>query len=216
MSETTAEQPAQPTDDDKQAQQMLGDAVAPGQFLNRPQSGTTPATPASQPESETVKAAEGEQGKDWEAEATKWKALARQHENKHLGALGFKSKDELEGLRTAAEKYREFEEAQKTEIQRATERAQTVEQQLAEMRATNARLMAAATHNIPPDLIDLLGTGSDEEINQRAETLAERLKASTSPPSQRPVESLTPGASPASAAPVSPDAWIRGMAGRQP
>ncbi|WP_405536879.1 hypothetical protein [Streptomyces antimycoticus] len=215
MSETTAEPSTQPADDDKQAQQMLGDAVAAGQFLNRPQQTPPPAAPA-QPEGDGKTATDGEQGKDWETEASKWKALARQHENKHLGALGFKSKDEIESLRQAAQKYAEIEEAQKTEIQKATERAQTVEQQLADMRATNARLMAAATHNIPPDLIDLLGTGSDEEINQRAEVLAERLKASTPPPSQRPVESLTPGASPASAAPVSPDAWIRGMAGRNP
>lgn len=213
MSETTTEQPAQPAEgDDTQAQQMLGDAVAAGQFLNRAQ----PPSPAvsEAPETESGKAEEGPE-KDWEAEAAKWKSLARQHENKHLSALGFKSKDEIDVLRTAAEKYAEFEEAQKTEIQKATERAHTVEQQLADMRATNARLMAAATHNIPPDLIDLLGTGTDEEINQRAETLAERLKANTPPPSQRPVESLTPGASPASAAPVSPDAWIRGMAGRK-
>ncbi|MFE9003084.1 hypothetical protein ACFYOY_13225 [Streptomyces sp. NPDC007875] len=217
MSETTAEQPAQPAGDgDGEAQQMLGNAVAAGQFLNRPQQASPPNVSETSGTEGGKAADDGEPKTDWEAEATKWKSLARKHENQHLSALGFKSKDEIESLRQAAQKYAEIEEAQKTEIQKATERAQTVEQQLADMRATNARLMAAATHNIPPDLIDLLGTGSDEEINQRAEVLAERLKASTPPPSQRPVESLTPGASPASAAPVSPDAWIRGMAGRNP
>lgn len=154
---------------------------------------------------------------DWEAEAAKWKALARSHENRHLSALGFKSKEELAQLREAAQKYGDFEEAQKTEIQKARELAQTAEQQLADERAQNARLLAAATHSIPPDLIELLGSGTTEEINARAEALAANLKAAappTPPASQRPVESLTPGAAPSSAATADPDAWIRKMAGR--
>jgi len=152
---------------------------------------------------------------DWEAEAAKWKSLARRHEGKHLDALGFKSRDEIEQLRQSAQKYSEFEETQKTEIQKATERAQTFEQQLADERAQNARLLAAATHNIPPELIELLGSGTAEQIGARAEVLAERLKAAAPPPapaSQRPVESLTPGAAPSSAAPVTADDWIRRMA----
>lgn len=157
---------------------------------------------------------------DWEAEATKWKALSRQHENKHLAALGFKSKDEIDQLRQAAQKYAEFEEGQKSEIQKAQEQARTFEQQLADERAQNARLLAAATHNIPPELIELLGSGSTDEINSRAEVLAERLKAAapaSAPASSRPVESLTPGAAPASSSGVTtPDQWIRGLAGRTP
>ena len=154
---------------------------------------------------------------DWEAEAAKWKSLARRHEGKHLDALGFKSKDELAQLRQAAQKYTEFEDAQKSETQRANERAQTFEQQLVDERAQNTRLLAAATHNIPPELIELLGSGTADEINSRAEVLAGRLKATTpapTPVSSRPVESLTPGAAPSSAAPMDPDAWIRKMAGR--
>lgn len=176
-----------------------------------PQSAPAAPTPAAPPAAQ-----EEPTEKDWESEATKWKALARQHENKHLSALGFKSKDELEQLRASAQKYQEAEDAQKTEIQKATERAQAVEQQLTEMRATNARLMAAASHNIPPELIDLLGSGTDEEINARAEVLAERLKPATPVAvPQRPVESLTPGAAPSSsAAGATPDQWIRQLAGR--
>lgn len=214
MSEPAAEPTTQPSSDsDAQAQQQLADAVAAGQFLNKPQQPAAPAAPAP-PEQPADGGAPDP--KDWESEATKWKALARQHENKHLSALGFKSKDEIDQLRQAAKKQAELEDAQKSELQKANERAQTVEQQLSDMRSTNARLMAAATHNIPPDLIDLLGSGTDEEINARAEVLAERLKASapTTPASQRPVESLTPGAAPSSAAPTDPDAWIRKLAGR--
>lgn len=201
MSENAPEQgvtPAIPTP---------AEAVAAGQIPAQNQ----PA-PAAAPAGTEVKA----EPTDWESEATKWKALARQHENKHLGALGFKSKDEIEQLRTSAQKYQEVEDAQKSEIQKATERAQTFEQKLADMQATNARLLAAASHNIPPELIDLLGSGTDEEINARAEVLAERLKPATPAPTpQRPVESLTPGASPASSAgDTDPDKWIRQLAGR--
>lgn len=214
MSESSAEAAVQPSDDgDAQAQQQLAEAVTAGQFLNKPQQAASPAPTEQGPDSEP-------EPKDWEAEATKWKSLARAHENKHLSALGFKSKGEIDQLRQAAQKQAEFEDAQKTEIQRANERAQTVEQQLADMRSANARLMAAATHNIPPDLIDLLGSGTDEEIAARAEVLAERLKAvrpAATPAAQRPVEALTPGAAPASSsASATPDQWIRRMSGRTP
>lgn len=192
------------------------EAVAAGQI---PAQAPTPtaALPAPTPAQPAGGAGQPEPT-DWEAEATKWKALSRQHENKHLAALGFKSKDEIESLRQAAQKHQEFEDAQKSETQKANERAQNFEQQLADERSQNARLLAAATHNIPPELIELLGNGTAEEIGTRAEVLAERLKAATpapAPTSARPVESLTPGAAPASSAGgATPDQWIRGLAGR--
>lgn len=195
------------------------EAVAAGQIPAQQAPNAPGAAPPGNPAG-AAQSAEGGQGAeptDWEAEAVKWKALARSHENRHLTALGFKSKDEIEQLRQAAQKYGEFEDSQKSEVQKAQERAQTFEQQLADERSQNARLLAAATHGIPPDLIELLGSGTAEEINARAEALAERLKAATPPAppaSQRPVESLTPGAAPSSAASADPDAWIRKMAGR--
>lgn len=208
MSENTTE-----TAGGTQAVPTPAEAVAAGQIPAQV------AAPQPQQETAQAKPAEGKaEATDWEAEALKWQALSRKHERQHLSALGFKSREEIDQLRAAAQKYAEFEDTQKSELQRATERTQSVEQQLAQLQATNARLMAAATHNIPPDLIDLLGTGSDDEINARAEVLAERLKATapTAPPaSQRPVEALTPGAATASGtAKTSPDEWIRRMAGR--
>jgi hypothetical protein len=195
------------------------EAVAAGQIPAQAPT-PSPAAPSPAPAAPAQPAGSGGQSEptDWEAEATKWKALSRQHENKHLAALGFKSKDEITQLRQAAQKYGEFEDAQKSEVQKAQERAQTFEQQLADERAQNARLLAAATHNIPPELIELLGAGTAEEINSRAEVLAERLKAAApaaAPVSARPVESLTPGAAPASSAGgATPDEWIRAMTGR--
>jgi hypothetical protein len=187
------------------------EAVAAGQIPAQTPTLLPQQPAASEPKPEVT---------DWEAEATKWKSLSRQHERQHLSALGFKSKDEIDQLRATAQKYQEFQDTQKSELQRANERAQSFEQKLADLQSTNARLMAAATHNIPPDLIDLLGSGSDEEINARAEALAERLKATSPPPAatqHRPVEALTPGAATASgSAEATPDQWIRRMAGRTP
>ncbi|MFD9276927.1 hypothetical protein ACFWD7_06490 [Streptomyces mirabilis] len=204
-SETASGTPAVPTP---------AEAVAAGQIPAQTPPPQQQAAPARQSASEPPKP----EVTDWESEATKWKALSRQHENKHLAALGFKSKDEIDQLRQAAQKYSEFEDAQKSEMQKANERAQTFEQQLADERAQNARLLAAATHNIPPELIELLGGGTSDEINSRAQVLAERLKAAAptpAPASSRPVESLTPGAAPASSAgAATPDQWIRSLAGR--
>lgn len=218
MSETATEQPTTTGgEDDAQTQQMLADAVASGHLAPQTDQSQSPAESAPAGEEPAGEAEEDAGDKDWESEAAKWKALARQHENRHLAALGFKSKSELDSLREAANKYAEVEEAQKTEQQKLTERATTAEQQLAEVQSANARLMAAAAHNIPPELIEFLGAGSEEEINARAEILAERLKATApAPVNKRPVESLTPGAAPASAKPADPDAWIRNMAGRTP
>ena len=133
MSESSAEAAVQPSDDgDAQAQQQLADAVTAGQFLNRPQPPAAPSAPAPQ------QRAEGDpEATDWEAEAAKWKAMARKHEKGQLSALGFKSMDEIEQLRQAARKHVEFEDAQKSELQKQTERAQTYEQQLAAYNASH-------------------------------------------------------------------------------
>jgi hypothetical protein len=115
--------------------------------------------------------------------------------------------------------YQKWQESQKTEQQKLAEAKEAAERELGDLRSTNARLMAAAVHNIPPELIDLLGSGTEEEINARAETLAQRLKATApaaAPTQQRPVESLKPGAAPASSSSsADPDQWIRLLAGRK-
>lgn len=101
--------------------------------------------------------------------------------------------------------YKKWLDSQKTEQQRLAEAKETAERELTTLRSANARLMAAATHNLPPDLIDFLGDGTEEQIDERARVLAERLSAVPAEPApeqprpapRRPVESLTPGARPA-------------------
>ncbi|TMS00183.1 capsid assembly scaffolding protein Gp46 family protein [Nonomuraea basaltis] len=174
-------------------EQMLAEAVS------------TPELSA--PESQAQEPDTGTAPKDWQAEATKWKSLARKHEST--------AKTHAD----AAKRLAEIEDAQKTEQQRLQEQATAAEQRATKLQAANARLLAAATYGIPADLIDLLGDGDEEQINERARLLAERLAAavpppaSTAPVNSRPVESLKPGAAPAASEP-DPDAWLRRMAGR--
>lgn len=117
-------------------------------------------------------------------------------------------------------KAKELEEASKTESQRLAERADAAEKQLAEAMATNARLKAAAQHGIPAELVDLLGSGSEDEINARAELLAAKFAAAQPaaapqpPASTRPVESLKSGGAPQSTKPADGNEWLRKLAGR--
>ena len=136
-----------------------------------------------------------------------------------------KARRDAEKTLTALQaRLQEFEDRDKTELQKAIERAEAAEKGASSMRVANTRLMAAATHNIPPDLIDLLGNGTDEEIDARAKLLAEKLSAANPPPaaeaerkapaSTRPVESLTAGGQPAGQKPLDMDAILRQMSGR--
>lgn len=93
--------------------------------------------------------------------------------------------------------HHEKEEAAKTEIQRAQEAAQQAQSELATLQIGYTRLELAAQYNVSPDNIDLIGSGSREEMEDRATRLGALLStAPTPPPSNRPVEGLRPGASP--------------------
>jgi hypothetical protein len=150
-----------------------------------------------------------------EYQAAYWRHHAQKHE-KRVKGFGQYTPDQV---KTMATRLAEIEDAQKTEQQRLQERATTAEQRAAQLESANARLLAATRHGIPADLIDLLGDGSEEQIEQRAVLLAEKLAAAvptptpTPPPTSRPVESLKPGAAPAASEP-DPDAWLRRLAGR--
>lgn len=96
-------------------------------------------------------------------------------------------------------KAQEAEEANKTEIQKANERAQAAEQREKDSQTGFARLELAVQYGIAPDDIDLIGSGTREEMDARAKRLAALHAAASKaapPPTDRPVESLRPGATP--------------------
>ncbi|MGW4325444.1 MULTISPECIES: hypothetical protein [Nocardia] len=108
----------------------------------------------------------------------------------------------------------EAQEAAKTEVQRATERAAAAEAAAAQREAELNVLRAASKHGIPEEDHDLLGSGTPEELDARAARLAARYPSSATPtpppPSDRPVEGLRPGASPTPPPPADtayPESW---------
>jgi phage protein D len=119
-----------------------------------------------------------------------------------------KANDEAKGLRARVKdleayeaKVREIEESQKSESQKVQERADRAEQRAKAVEAELIRERIARRHKIDDDDLDLLGTGTEVELETRAKKIA-ALKAAalereaTVPPSDKPVEKLRPGATP--------------------
>lgn len=110
---------------------------------------TAPAAPAAQAEPAAPNV-------DYAAEAAKWKALARRHE------------DAAKANAAAAKRLTEIEEAAKSDLQKATERAEAAEREAATLRTAHLRASIAAETAVPVDLI----TGDDEAAMRAAATRA--------------------------------------------
>jgi hypothetical protein len=140
-----------------------------------------------------------------------WKQTAQRHERT--------ARDNSK----AAAKLRELEEAQKSDLQKATEAREAAERERDAVIMQQNRMMAAAAHNLHADLIDYLGDGSAEEITARAEQLAGIIEAraqelaeemtshqpARQPNGGRPVVNMRPGAAPSDARVSSPDEMFR-------
>jgi hypothetical protein len=212
MSEDATSQPSDTTTDTSsategdQAQQML--AVAATQTPAE-QADTTDTSTLDKPE--PAAAGEDKLGDNGKRALTSERKARRDAEKA------------LNEVRAELAQYRD---AEKTELQKAQEAAKRYESELTTTRVANARLMAAVAHDLPPDLIDLLGDGTDEEIDARAKLLAEKLAATAPAPvaepakpsatPTRPVEALKPGGRPATQEPEDPNDWLRRLAGRAP
>jgi chromosome segregation ATPase len=163
---------------------------------------------------------EPQDGEDQAAQNDPWadpSAARKEIEKLRRESAGYRTK--LRDAEPQLAEYQKYLDSQKTEQQKLLEAKEATERELLDLRSTNARLLAATTYNLPTDLIDLLGTGTDEEINARAQLLAEKLASVPTtelPASTRPVESLTAGGRPADDAPadMSMDAVLRRMTGR--
>jgi hypothetical protein len=165
------------------------------------------------------------QDDDLAAQVEHWKQMSRKHEQR------------AKANSSAASRLQQIEDANKTELQKAQDAQATAERERDEARSSHARVMAAASNNLPPELIDHLGTGTEEEINERAElfsriidetaqAIAEQLVAdagidlngSTPQPQQqqpqpgaRPVESMRPGSAPSGGTPMNNEQWFRNL-----
>lgn len=101
------------------------------------------------------------QGTDWQAEARKWEKRAK--ENK-----------------SAADKLAEIEESKKTEIQKATERAEQAEKRLSELEREKSRLSVIATKQIPEKYHDLVKGDSEDELLASAEKVKSLVESANS------------------------------------
>lgn len=77
----------------------------------------------------------------------------------------------------AAKRWREQEEANKSDLQKAIEAREAAEERANAVTQQNERMLAAAAHNLSPDLIDFIGGGTSDEISARAEQLNDIIEA---------------------------------------
>ena len=117
-----------------------------------------------------------------------------------LKSENFKYRDKLREVEPLAKAAQEAEEANKTEIQKAVDRAAKAEKAAAELQEGYTRMELAVSYKInDPKQVELIGSGSREEMDARAATVAALNKAAekaSPPPTDRPVEGLRPGATP--------------------
>lgn len=104
--------------------------------------------------------------------------------------------------------YQSLVEASKSDAQRLQDAAATAQRDAETARAEAIRYKAAATHAVPADYFDLLGSGTEDEVAARAAKISALLAAQAAaqtpppagtPPITRPLEQMRPGATPGEA-----------------
>lgn len=158
-----------------------------------------------------------EGGTDTATELERWKTEARKWEKR--------SKMNSD----AAARLKEIEQQNMSELEKAQAAAADAEERATTAMAMHNRVMAAAAHNLPVDLIEDLGSGTEDEINERAERFArvidERVQAGIQEfiagnagrngqqfSGARPVESMRPGSAPSQGdTPTTQDQWFRSL-----
>lgn len=103
------------------------------------------------------------------------------------------------------DEYTRLEEASKSDAQRLQEESAAARLDAEKAQGEALRLRVAIEHGLGKEDIDLLGSGTQEEVAARAQRIADlRAAAVAAPPAptpvpgQRPVEQLRPGATPTS------------------
>ncbi len=107
-------------------------------------------------ETATTTATAKVEDKDWQAEADKWKTFARKHE------------DAAKANADKAKRFDEFEESQKTEIEKLTDRAAKAEAKAAEVELRALKAEGAAEKGGPATL---LSGATLEELTAAADAL---------------------------------------------
>jgi len=155
-----------------------------------------------------------------ETDGTDWRARSREWEKR--AKANSKAATELE----------EIKKSQMTELELAQSQIAEAQRERDEARADHSRVMAAAAHDLPVELIDYLGSGTDEEISDRAEAIAGAIETRATEiaegrvqellaqqgggrngfPGARPVESMRAGSAPSgNNDPRTSNEWFRSL-----
>lgn len=115
-------------------------------------------------------------------------------------------RQKLREAEPAVKQVKELEDAQKTETQRLQEQVAAMQAERDAAAANALKYETAAKHSISGDYLDLLGSGTPEELDARAARISELIQAkntvdaaAATPPaagSGRPIAQLRPGATP--------------------
>lgn len=133
-----------------------------------------------------------------QAELPQWARDAITKANREAAAY----RTQVADLKPQADQFKALEEASKTEAQRLADAAATAQREAETARADATRYKVAATYGIGAEHFDLLGSGDEATVTERAQKIA-ALVAQTAPPPPatpppgRPLEQLRPGATPA-------------------
>ena len=164
------------------------------------------------PDDETESEAPEEQP-DLASELERWKANSRKNERRARENAA------------AAKELAEIKKAGMSDAERLQAELAEATRERDEARTTHNRVMAAAAHDLPVELIDYIPSGTEDEMNDHAETIARVIQeTATQLASQmvanqqgrngfaaaRPVESMRAGSAPAGEqTPQTPDQWFR-------
>lgn len=184
----------------------------------------TPQTPQAAPEAPVEKPAKDEGatppwGDDFDPEKA-WDKIQKANRE----AANLRQRVMTPEQQKQLEEYTALVEASKSEAERKDEAAATAQRERDEAKSEATRYKIALRHGIAEDDFDLLGSGTEEQIEARAKKVADKneaakqaaLEAAVQPPAsaptRRPTEQLRPGASP-SPDPVQddsqyPDSWL--------
>jgi K+-transporting ATPase c subunit len=134
---------------------------------------------------------------------------------------------------TAAKELATLKQQGMSDLERAQTERDEAKRERDEARADHSRVMAAATHDLPVELIDYLGSGTDEEISERAEVIGGAIETRAQKIAEarvqealaqqgggrngfqgvsRPVESMRAGSAPSGGSePRDSNSWFRAL-----
>lgn len=121
-------------------------------------------------------------------------------------------KRERDARKAAEKKIQEFEDAQKTDLEKLTGRAERAEATASTLEAENARLRVAISKGLPVDLVDRLKGDSEDELAEDADKLLALVappQTDTQAPGPRPDRSQ--GASGTGALPLNGDPLLNDL-----